>query len=142
MKKELAEAAEAAELSWRQMREGVGSVTISQDIANRLSIIPGNPEVVQMTLEPKDEVSVEPGAMCYMSPGVMMETSLGDDGLFGAVQRVLSGEPFFINTFVNQARGVGILGLAAPNAYDKIVPINLMKTGSMLCARDAYLCSL
>jgi hypothetical protein len=76
----------------------IQTVTTPND--NRTSIIPGNPEVIQIRMESNETVEVEPGAMCFMTPGVSMITSLGENnlvsGVISGLKRVAGGENFFI----------------------------------------------
>ena len=76
----------------------IQQVTTPDD--NRTSIIPGNPEVIQIRMESNETVEVEPGAMCFMTPGVSMITSLGENnlvsGTIAGLKRVAGGENFFI----------------------------------------------
>jgi uncharacterized protein (AIM24 family) len=97
-------------------------------------------------MESKEAVEVEPGAMCFMTPGVSMITSLGENnlvaGTIAGLKRVAAGENFFINTFINLSDSPAYIGITAPNPLDKIVTLDLSEKGEMRCARDSYLCSL
>lgn len=66
--------------------------------------------LVEVTLEPNEEINAEAGAMAYMDHGMEMQTAM-KGGVFGALKRsFLGGESLFINTF----KGPGKLGLSTP----------------------------
>lgn len=94
---------------------------------------------VCMTLEPGGEVRAEPGSFMWMEPGIEMDTSTGG-GLMAGLKRKISGESFFITTFSNSGRAPATVGFAGPSP-GKILSADLSQTGTMLCQRDAYLCS-
>lgn len=100
-------------------------------------------QMVQVDLKAGEEMSAEPGAMCYMSSNVRSITSL-QGGLFAGISRVLAGEPFFLNSFKNIANDGrdGYIALAGRREGDKIIVLDLDAFGGeILCARDSYLCS-
>jgi uncharacterized protein (TIGR00266 family) len=68
-----------------------------------------------------------------------MDTGTGG-GVMKGIKRVLSGESFFITTFVNQSKKKKNVAFSAPFP-GKILALNLKETGTLLCQRDAYLCS-
>ncbi len=96
-------------------------------------------QAVIITLDPKEAVQAEAGAMMFMEDGVEMNTETGGR-LMKGMKRVLAGESFFITTFMNKAGDRKKVSFAAPYP-GKILPLNLRETGTMLCQRDAYLCS-
>ena len=77
--------------------------------------------------------------MMFMESGVEMNTETGG-GLMKGMKRILAGESFFITTFVNKSDSRRKVSFAAPYP-GKILSLNLKETGTMLCQRDAYLCS-
>jgi uncharacterized protein (AIM24 family) len=100
-------------------------------------------QMVQVELKPGEELSAEPGSMAYMSPNVRSITSL-KGGLYQGLQRLLAGEPFFLNNFKNVATDNrdGYIALAGRREGDKIIVLDLSEMGGeFLCARDSYLCS-
>jgi len=100
-------------------------------------------QVVQVELKAGQELSAEPGSMCYMSSNVSSVTTLFG-GFLAGVARVLAGEPFFINTFKNIGKEGkdGYIALAGKREGDKIIVLDLQDIGGeFLCARDAYMCS-
>lgn len=96
-------------------------------------------QAVIISLDPGEMVQAEAGAMMYMTDGVQMDTGTGG-GIFKGVKRILSGESFFITTFKYDGSGQGDVSFAAPDP-GKIIPLDLVKMGVMLCQRDAFLCS-
>ena len=100
-------------------------------------------QLVQVELKAGEELSAEPGSMAYMSPNVRSVTSL-QGGVYAGLQRLLAGEPFFLNNFKNIARDAsdGYIALAGRREGDKIIVLDLSEMGGeFLCARDSYLCS-
>ena len=59
--------------------------------------------------------------MAYMSAGVRSKTDLGEGGVFGSVMRVLSGETFFINSYVNASNDI-VRGGAERTARTALLP--------------------
>lgn len=102
-------------------------------------VIGDDMQAVIITLDPDEMVQAEAGAMMYMTDGVSMNTGTGG-GLLKGVKRILTGESFFITTFQHSGAGQGKVAFAAPYP-GRIIPLDLAKTGTMLCQRDAYLCS-
>jgi len=97
-------------------------------------------QVVEVELDPGEGVRAEAGAMMYMEDGIEMQTSTGG-GLFRGFKRMVTGESFFITTFLYQGRGKGHVAFAAPYP-GKIVPLDLGEIGgSFLCQKDAFLCA-
>jgi len=95
-------------------------------------------QALHVTLQPGESMRAEPGSFMYMEPGIEMDTSTGG-GLMSGLKRALGGESFFITTFSNRGARSATVGFAA--AYPgKILPIDLSR-GTVLCQRDAYLCS-
>ena len=96
-------------------------------------------QAVFITLDPGETVQAESGAMMYMENDIEASTELGG-GIFGGVKRLVSGESLFIALFTNNGSERRRVAFAAPYP-GKIIPLNLVETGPMLCQRDAYLCS-
>ncbi|WP_457652309.1 TIGR00266 family protein [Rhodocaloribacter sp.] len=104
------------------------------------TIIGDDMQVVEVTLDPGEGVRAEAGAMLYMSDGIEMQTG-ADGGLFGGFKRMLTGESFFITTFLHTGGGTGKVAFGAPYP-GKIVPVDLAEHGgSFLCQKDAFLCA-
>ncbi len=95
-------------------------------------------QVVEIELDPGEGVRAEAGAMMYMDKGIEIQTSSGG-GLFKGFKRMVTGETFFITTFLYNGRGKGHVAFAAPYP-GKILPLDL-SGGNMLCQKDAFLCA-
>ena len=97
-------------------------------------------QMAEVELDPGEGVRAEAGAMMYMDNGIEMQTSTGD-GLFKGFKRMLTGESFFITTFLYTGQGKGHVAFAAPYP-GKIVLLDLGQLGGQfLCQKDAFLCS-
>ncbi|MDG1499617.1 MAG: TIGR00266 family protein [Planctomycetota bacterium] len=95
-------------------------------------------QAVSITLDPRETVRAEPGAMMWMEDGVEMATSTGG-GMMSGLKRAFSGESFFITSFTNEGDLQATVGFAAEYP-GKIIPVDLSR-GEVLCQRNAYLCS-
>ncbi|MEE8402091.1 MAG: TIGR00266 family protein [Candidatus Hydrothermarchaeaceae archaeon] len=97
-------------------------------------------QIVEVELDPKEGVRAEAGAMMYMDEGIEMQTSSGG-GLFKGFKRMLTGESFFITTFLNSGSGKSHVAFGAPYP-GKIIALNLDEFGGkFLCQKDAFLCA-
>lgn len=97
-------------------------------------------QLVEIELDPGEGVRAEAGAMMYMGPGIEMQTSSGG-GMFKGFKRMITGESFFITTFLHNGAGKGHVAFAAPFP-GKIIPLHLEKLGgTFLCQKDAFLCA-
>lgn len=97
-------------------------------------------QLVEIELDPGEGVRAEVGGMMYMDQDIVMQTSTGG-GMFSGFKRMISGENFFITTFMQNGNTKGHVAFGAPYP-GKIIPLELDKLGgSFLCQRDAYLCS-
>ncbi len=97
-------------------------------------------QLVEVELDPGEGVRAEVGAMMYMEDGIEMQTSTGG-GLFKGFKRMLTGESFFITTFLYNGPGKGHVAFAAPYP-GKIIPLHLRELGGQfLCQKDAFLCA-
>jgi uncharacterized protein (TIGR00266 family) len=57
--------------------------------------------VARCHIQPGSYINVESGAMMAQSPGITVESSMGEGGLFGAAKRaILSGDSFFVSKFI------------------------------------------
>jgi len=95
-------------------------------------------QLVEIELDPGEGVRAEAGAMMYMDEGIELQTSTGG-GMFRGLKRMITGESFFITTFLYNGSGKGHVAFAAPYP-GKIIPLDL-SNGSMLCQKDAFLCA-
>ncbi|MFC1840005.1 TIGR00266 family protein [Thermodesulfobacteriota bacterium] len=97
-------------------------------------------QIVEVELDHGEGVRAEAGAMMYMEDGIEMQTSTGG-GLFSGFKRMITGESFFITTFLFNGSGKGHVAFGAPYP-GKIIPLELDKLGgSFLCQKDAFLCA-
>lgn len=97
-------------------------------------------QMVEVELDPGEGCRAEAGAMMYMEQGIVMQTSTGG-GLFNGFKRMVTGESFFITTFMNNGGMKSRLGFAAPYP-GKVIPIDLgLFGGQFLCQKDAFLCA-
>ena len=96
-------------------------------------------QIVEITLDPKEAVRAEVGAMMYMEDNIGMQTSSG--GIFKGFKRMLTGESFFITTFLCSGVHRRIVAFGAPYP-GKILPLDLTMLGGVFyCQKDAFLCA-
>lgn len=97
-------------------------------------------QIVEVELDPDEGVRAEAGAMMYMDAGIEMQTSTSG-GLFKGFKRMVTGESFFITTFLYSGKGKGHVAFGAPYP-GKIIPLELDRLGGrFLCQKDAFLCA-
>jgi len=97
-------------------------------------------QLVEIELDPGEGVRAEAGTMTYMEDDIEMQTSTGG-GLFKGFKRMITGESFFITTFLNSGRGKSHVAFAAPYP-GKIVAFDLDQfNGQVLCQKDSFLCA-
>jgi uncharacterized protein (TIGR00266 family) len=97
-------------------------------------------QLVEIELDPGEGVRAEAGTMAYMEDGVQMQTSTGG-GLFKGLKRVVTGESFFITTFLNGGSRKSHVAFAAPYP-GKIIHLHLGQLGGkFLCQKDSFLCA-
>jgi uncharacterized protein (TIGR00266 family) len=106
-------------------------------------------QAVIVTLDPRETVMAEAGAMMYMQDGITMQTTLDATGetkgfvskLMAGAKRVLTGDSFFVTTFTNDGVKRRDVAFAAPYP-GKIFPIDLKSWGGRVIAqKDAFLCA-
>ncbi len=97
-------------------------------------------QMVEIKLDPQEGIRAEAGTMIYMEEGITMQTGTGG-GIFKGLQRMVTGESFFITTFLNNASAKKHIAFAAPYP-GKIIKLDLaMVGGSFLCQKDSFLCA-
>lgn len=97
-------------------------------------------QLVEVELDQSEGVRAEVGTMIFMEQGIEMQTGTGG-GLFKGFKRMLTGESFFISTFVNGGTRKAKVGFAAPYP-GKIIPVDLAKLGgTIFCQKDSFLCA-
>lgn len=106
-------------------------------------------QAVIVTLDPRETVIAEAGAMMYMQDGITMQTTLDATGesrgfvskLMSGAKRVLAGDSFFVTTFTNDGLKRRDVAFAAPYP-GKILAVELKKWGGRVIAqKDAFLCA-
>jgi uncharacterized protein (TIGR00266 family) len=102
------------------------------------TIIGDDMQLVEIELDPSEGVRAEAGAMLYMEDGIQMQTDTGG-GLFKGFKRMITGESFFITTFLHGGVGKSKVAFAAPYP-GKIIPLDLTALGgTFLCQKDGFL---
>lgn len=97
-------------------------------------------QIVEIELDHGEGVRAEAGAMVYMENGIEMQTTTGG-GMFSGFKRMLTGDSFFITTFLYDGRGKGHVAFGAPYP-GKIIPVDLsLFGGTFLCQKDSFLCA-
>lgn len=97
-------------------------------------------QIVEIELDPGEGIRAEAGAMMYMDQDIRMQTG-AEGGIFKGFKRMLTGESFFITTFLNEGRGKQKVAFGAPYP-GKIIPIDLKEfRGEIICQKDAFLCA-
>ncbi len=97
-------------------------------------------QLVEVELDPGEGVRAEVGTMTYMEDGIQMQTDTGG-GIFKGFKRMVTGESFFITTFLNSAQRKQRVAFAAPFP-GKIIDFDLDQfNGQVLCQRDSFLCA-
>lgn len=97
-------------------------------------------QIVEVELDPGEGCRAEVGAMMYMEDGIEMQTNTGG-GLFKGFKRMLTGDSFFISTFLYNGAHKGRVAFGAPYP-GKIIPLPLDQLGGeFLCQKDAFLCA-
>jgi len=97
-------------------------------------------QLVEIELDPGEGVRAEAGTMTYMDSSIEMQTGTGG-GLLKGLKRAVTGESFFITTFLNNGGGKARVAFAAPYP-GKIIPLDLSRLGGrFLCQKDSFLCA-
>ena len=97
-------------------------------------------QLVEVELDPGEGVRGEAGTMTYMEEGIEMSTGTGG-GLLKGLKRAVTGESFFITSFINNGSDKSRVGFAAPYP-GKIMPLDLGSLGGrFLCQKDSFLCA-
>lgn len=94
--------------------------------------------VARVTLQARESIQVESGAMVGMSPDLEMETSAQGGFLKSISRSMFGGESFFMNTYTGKASGDRIL-LAPPLPGD--IAVIEMQGESLLVQSGSYLAS-
>ena len=104
------------------------------------NIIGDDMQVVEIELDPREGVQAEVGAMLYMENSIRMITSTGG-GILKGFKKMLTGESFFITSFINEGIKREKVAFSAP-IPGKIIPIDLRSFGGQfICQKDSFLCA-
>lgn len=79
----------------------------------------------------------ESGALSWMTDGVQMNTNLGGGGIFGALQRVVTGESLFVVNFTSD-RDQQLVAMSS-DFPGKIIPVHLTQGQAMIAQKDTLL---
>jgi uncharacterized protein (AIM24 family) len=79
----------------------------------------------------------ETGSLSWMSDGIQMNTNLGGSGIFGALQRVVSGESLFVVNFTTDQDGQ--FATFSSDFPGKIIPVHLLQGQAMIAQKDTLL---
>jgi len=104
----------------------------------KYEIIGDDMQAVKFVLTKGQGIRAEAGAMLYMSSGIHIDAGTGG-GLIKGIKRSIAGESFFITNFTCEG-SQGEVSFAGPYP-GKITPLRIAPDRSILCQRDAYLCS-
>ncbi|MBO8159901.1 MAG: TIGR00266 family protein [Thermosyntropha sp.] len=97
-------------------------------------------QIVEIELDPGEGVRAEAGAMMYMDQDIRMQTG-AEGGIFKGFKRMITGESFFITTFINEGNRRRRVAFGAPYP-GKIIPVDLKEfRGEIICQKDAFLCA-
>ena len=97
-------------------------------------------QIVEIGLDPGEGVRAEVGAMMFMEDGIEIQTDKGGR-LFKGFKRMITGDGFFITTFLNNAAAKKHVAFGAPYP-GKVIPLELKEMGgSMICQKDSFLCA-
>ncbi|HUG40575.1 MAG TPA: TIGR00266 family protein [Longimicrobiales bacterium] len=98
-------------------------------------------QLVEVALDPGESVRAEAGAMLYITQDIQIQTTTGG-GVFKGVKRIVTGESFFITSFLHTGKtGKAVAAFAAPYP-GKIIPLDLKQLGGrFLVQRDGFLCA-
>jgi len=97
-------------------------------------------QLVEIELYYGEGVRAEAGTMTYMENGIEMQAGTGGC-LFSGFKRIVTGESFFITTFMKNIQEKRRVAFAAPYP-GRIVAFNLDRfNGQVLCQKDSFLCA-
>lgn len=97
-------------------------------------------QLVEIELDPGEGVRAEAGTMTYMENGIEMQTGTGG-GIFKGLKRIVTGESFFITSFLNHGNIRSRVAFAAPYP-GKVIPVELPAfNGRFICQKDSFLCA-
>ncbi|MBN2543225.1 TIGR00266 family protein [bacterium] len=98
-------------------------------------------QAVTIELDPGEAVRAEAGALMFMEDGIQMQTGTGG-GIFKGLKRIVTGESFFITSFMNTNNRVKSRVTFGAPYPGKIIPLDLKNWGGrILCQKDSFLCA-
>ena len=103
-------------------------------------IIGAEAQVLQVLLPPGKECKAEPGALFYMNSSITCQTR-GQFGFVRALSRMLSGESFFVNTFVNRGESPQYVAFATPTLA-RVCPLDLNVLGEVYAQSRSFFASI
>lgn len=112
-----------------------------QHQSSRYFIFGSELQVVQVLLSPGETVRAEPGACCYYSANIVVDTVSSSVGILQQLTRFLAGESPFVNVYKNNGPSDAYVGLSASHP-GKIVPLELADVGPIMCHSDVFMCSV
>ncbi len=96
-------------------------------------------QMVEVGLDPEEAVQAEVGTMLFMEENIEMQTSTGG-GIFSGLKRMVTGDNFFISSFLNKGEKKSNVAFGAPYP-GAVIPLDLAQMGPVLCQKDAFLCA-
>jgi uncharacterized protein (TIGR00266 family) len=107
-------------------------------------------QLVEITLDSRETVIAEAGAMVYMEDGIQFDTKMGDgsdpnQSLLGKIvsagTRVLTGESVFLTHFTNASSQRRVVAFAAPYP-GTVIPVDLGTLNhELVVQKDGFLCA-
>ena len=106
-------------------------------------------QYVEVELDPSETAIAEAGSFMMMDDGIQMSTIFGDGSqqqsgflgkLMSAGKRLLTGESLFMTAFTNIGHDKRRVSFASPYP-GKIIAVDLMQLGTIVCQKDAFLCA-
>lgn len=97
-------------------------------------------QLVEVEIDPGEGVRAEVGTMAYMEQDIHMQTGTGG-GILRGLKRMITGESFFITTFLNEGSVKRHVAFAAPYP-GSIIPLDIGEVGGeFICQKDSFLCA-
>ena len=94
-------------------------------------------QALMLQLNPGQALYSEGGSLSWMTDGVRMETNLGSGGLFGMVQRAVTGESLFVVNFTAERENQMVA--FSSEFPGKIIPVQLAAGQSVIAQKDTLL---
>ena len=104
----------------------------------KYEIIGGTVPYVEITLDNNHSLYTQRGGMCWRDEEIEMQTN-SKNGFLGGLTRMISGDSFFMNTYIARKNGVKIA--FASTVPGEIVPIDLTNHPGIIAQKGAFLCA-